>query len=193
MTILSDATDALTYVHDTIAVKSSNNPMDYKDFNGTAADRQRDQDLFATQYASFLAEYQGAASTLQDVMASAKTALKLRIGNCEAQSALGYCFIVEKRQSPVWLAGIQGGDHAYLVVGPPAAAKYNDCTTWTDAYICDPWANAVYAASEFTTRMKALHIATAGAGGSDDKTKTVPTSCQLDSRTAADRSKGVIP
>jgi hypothetical protein len=192
VTALSDANDALTYVRSTIGVKSVNNPTEYADFKGSETTRQQNLDLYNNYRNSSLEQYKGKATMAQDVAASARAAIKLRIGNCEAQAALGYCFIVEKRTSAVWLAGLRGYDHAFLVVGPPVGAKYNDASTWTDAIICDPWANAVYPAAELTLKMKALYAATGGAGGIEEGEDAADTSCQLDSRSAEDTLPGSI-
>jgi hypothetical protein len=187
VTALSDASDAVTFVRSTIGVKSVNNPKDYTDFSGSSENRQHNLNLYNAQRDSALAKYKGNSTIPQDVVASARTAMALQIGNCEAQAALGYCFIVEKRQSAVWLVGLSGYDHAFLVVGPPEGAKYNDPSTWTNAVICDPWANETYAASELVTKMKALFKATDGAGGIEEEENSVKTSCQLDSRLSGDK------
>ena len=114
----------------------------------------------------------GDAAVAQDVVASAKAAIALRIGNCEAQAAVGYCFIVEKCQSAVWLAGLKGYDHAFLVVGPPVGAKYNDSSTWTDAIICDlrmPGMGGVEAAQQIRSEFpNARMIALTTYGGDED-------------------------
>jgi hypothetical protein len=94
---------------------------------------------------------------------------------------------VEKRESAVWLAGIQGYDHSFLVVAPPEGAKYNDPSTWTDAIICDPWAKDTYPASDLTAKMKALFKSTDGAGGIEETEDSVAISCQLDSRSPEDK------
>jgi hypothetical protein len=168
VTAQSDAKVALAYVRTSVSVTSINNPKDYKDFAGSSDERQRNLDLHNSRRTSMLAKYQGNSTMALDVVASAKAAIALRIGNCEAQAAVGYCFIVEKCQSAVWRAGLKGYDHAFLVVGPPVGAKYNDSSSWTDAIICDPWANEMYASSELTAKMKALFKATDGAGGIEE-------------------------
>jgi len=196
MTAMRDAYDALNYVRNSIGVKSTNNPKDFPgslgEFDRASGERQRDLDLYTARYASLQPKKPKGSkelyvSAIGDVMAAAKAALQLRIGNCEAQAALGYFYIVEHCQSAVWLTGLRGYDHAFLMVGPPEAASPLDPSTWGDAMICDPWANAVYPAAELTAQMKSLYVRTGGGGGIEAEEDQVILSMKANSRDDGDR------
>ncbi|MCE3044918.1 hypothetical protein [Legionella sp. 16cNR16C] len=82
---------------------------------------------------------------------------KLSLGNCHelALMALDYVVNYTPPQTNAEVYHIKGGDHVFLVVGRKKDSIANQPETWGDqAYICDPWANEVYPASDYLSRTK---------------------------------------
>lgn len=81
---------------------------------------------------------------------------KYSIGNCHelALMALEYVALYAPHvEAEIYC--ISGGDHVFLVVGRDPLSNPFCPETWGDkAYICDPWSNKVYLASEYLTEMK---------------------------------------
>ena len=81
---------------------------------------------------------------------------KYSLGNCGemAQMALDYVINHEPNVNAE-VYQIAGGDHALLVVGRLPSSHPNQPETWgSQAYICDPWSDAVYPAADYLTRTK---------------------------------------
>jgi hypothetical protein len=203
MSKMGDAYNAMHYVRNVIGVRSTNNPADFPgsigDFNNAEKSRQEKLNLYTAQQTSFLKPATSSSSykeesSVERVVAAAKTALALRIGNCEAQAALAYCYLVEKTQSSAWLVGLRGYDHSFTVVGPPSNAKALDPSTWGDAIVCDPWANAVYPIADLTAQQKRLFVRTNGGGGIEEGEDQVLLSLLLDSNFSKDKlTEKIIP
>jgi hypothetical protein len=184
MSAANDAAAALNYVRNTIGVRSVNNPADAAAFAGRSPQSLMD---LSTAYRSANIPV-GNEVMAKEVAASAIAAKKFRIGNCEAQASLAYCYVVEQAASPTRLMALGGDyDHSFIVVGPKRG-NFMDPTTWGDGvFVCDPWANEVYGSDQILVKMRALHQATNGAGGIDPGDGAVATRCQLDSQDRDDR------
>ncbi|QMT61612.1 hypothetical protein [Legionella sp. PC997] len=81
---------------------------------------------------------------------------KYSIGNCNELSELALDYIahyVPHVNAEVFQ--LQGGNHVVLVVGRQKDSDPRKPETWgKEAYICDPWSNDVYPASEYRSRTK---------------------------------------
>lgn len=81
---------------------------------------------------------------------------KFSIGNCYelALMALDY-MINDHPEVNAEVFRIEGGDHAFLVIGRQVNSDPSDPETWGDvAYICDPWSDKVYPAADYKSKLK---------------------------------------
>lgn len=80
---------------------------------------------------------------------------KYALGNCQEMTYMALDYIVKNEPDVEAEAFyIDGGDHVFLVIGRNPDSDANDPLTWgDDAYICDPWANRVYRASDYQTEL----------------------------------------
>ncbi len=86
-----------------------------------------------------------------------KTCKKLSIGNCHelALMALDYVVRFAPQHVNAEVYRIDKGDHVFLVIGRAAESHPNKPETWGNgAFICDPWSNKVYPASNYLTQTK---------------------------------------
>lgn len=81
---------------------------------------------------------------------------KFSIGNCYEYALMALDYVVHHAPGTnAEVYGIKGGDHAFLVIGRNPDSLINRPETWgKEAYICDPWSNKVYLASEYLTKTK---------------------------------------
>ncbi|KTD39483.1 hypothetical protein Lmor_0134 [Legionella moravica] len=81
---------------------------------------------------------------------------KFSLGNCYELAIMALDYVVHflpEIEAEVYC--IVGGDHALLVLGKEKNSHPNKPETWgTNAYICDPWANEIYPASQYKARLK---------------------------------------
>ncbi|WP_240610484.1 hypothetical protein, partial [Legionella qingyii] len=81
----------------------------------------------------------------------------LSLGNCYEMALMALDYVLRYAPPSVnaEVYQIEGGDHVFLVVGRKKNSNPNNPATWgKDAYICDPWSNKVYPASEYLTQTK---------------------------------------
>ncbi|WP_419421537.1 hypothetical protein ACNVED_16655 (plasmid) [Legionella sp. D16C41] len=86
---------------------------------------------------------------------------KFSLGSCYelALMALDYVLRYAPPSVNAEVYYIKGGDHAFLVVGRKMNSNPNKPETWgKEAYICDPWSNKVYPASEYLSQTKNYFI-----------------------------------
>ena len=55
---------------------------------------------------------------------------------------------------PVDFLQLFGGDHAFVVIGRKDNQGLQDFSTWTDAFICDPWGGIAFKACDFPIRWR---------------------------------------
>jgi hypothetical protein len=81
---------------------------------------------------------------------------KYSLGNCHELALMALDYVVHSAPDvEAEVVHIKGGDHVFLVVGRKINSDIKRPETWGDnAYICDPWADDVYPASEFLTKTK---------------------------------------
>ncbi|MBL7478395.1 hypothetical protein [Legionella bononiensis] len=81
---------------------------------------------------------------------------KYSLGNCYELALMALDYVVHfAPQVDAEVYYIIGGDHAFLVIGKEKNSHPNKPETWgNNAYICDPWANDVYPASQYRARTK---------------------------------------
>lgn len=82
---------------------------------------------------------------------------KFSLGNCKELALMALNYVIESFSSAVnaEVFEIKGGDHRFLVIGRKKGSHPNKPYTWgANAYICDPWLDAVYPASEFLQKTK---------------------------------------
>ena len=85
-----------------------------------------------------------------------KVCKELSFGNCYEQALLALDYVInEAPQVSAEIYCIRGGDHCFLVIGREKNSDPDRPETWGDqAYICDPWANAVYPASSYLSKLR---------------------------------------
>jgi hypothetical protein len=81
---------------------------------------------------------------------------KYSLGNCYELALMALYYVLKYcPNSNAEVYSIEGGDHAFLVIGRNASSDPSKPSTWGNkVYICDPWANEVYLASEYLTKTK---------------------------------------
>jgi hypothetical protein len=82
---------------------------------------------------------------------------KFSLGNCGELTLMALDYVVNYAPETINAESyyIVGGDHVFLVVGRDPDSDPKKPETWGEhAYICDPWSNAVYHASEYQTKTK---------------------------------------
>lgn len=86
---------------------------------------------------------------------------KYSLGNCKELAMLALDYIATKTNLDAEVYNIDnvegqyGADHGFLVIGRAKDSDPNQPETWgNNAYICDPWSNQVYPASEYRTQLK---------------------------------------
>lgn len=85
---------------------------------------------------------------------------KYSVGNCHelALQALDY-LLKYQPDCEGELYAIFGGDHGFLVLNRDPTSNPADPETWGDsAVICDPWANKVFAAKEYRSKLKNFYF-----------------------------------
>lgn len=77
------------------------------------------------------------------------------MGNCLELSFMALHYIAENSEAKAEIFYLEGGDHAFLVVGRLPNSDPTDPNTWgEDAYISDPWANKVFSAKHYKEELK---------------------------------------
>ena len=86
-----------------------------------------------------------------------ETCKKINYGNCGEQALMALDFFMQYAPDiNAELYRIKNGDHNFLVVGRREGSDPENPETWgEEAHICDPWANAVYPAFLYLTKLKA--------------------------------------
>lgn len=82
---------------------------------------------------------------------------KLSLGNCYEMALMALDYVLRYAPPSVnaEVYDIEGGDHVFLVLGREKNSNPYEPETWgKDAYICDPWSNKVYPASEYFNETK---------------------------------------
>lgn len=80
-----------------------------------------------------------------------------KIGNCEelARHALEYFATHSQSSVRAEIFKLGRGDHVFVVIGRKKDSRPGRPATWgPDAYICDPWRNEIFPASEYETKLK---------------------------------------
>lgn len=95
-------------------------------------------------------------STIRFFEQSIANCKKFSIGNCHELALMALHYMIEEQPDiNAEVYHIEGGDHAFLVVGRKIDSDPHRPDTWGDeAYICDPWSNNVYPANEYLTKTK---------------------------------------
>lgn len=92
---------------------------------------------------------------------------KFSLGNCHEMALMALDYVI-RYASPSLNAEvyrIKGGDHVFLVVGRKKGSNPKKPLTWgKDAWICDPWSNKVYPASEYLSQTKNYYFSQKSAG-----------------------------
>jgi hypothetical protein len=91
---------------------------------------------------------------LASFVAPAAVARRMQFGNCEARAGLALIWLGKHRAvRPLELFGY--GDHAFVVIGR-TRGRANAPAEWNaEAVVCDPWAEAHYAASQLNQHLAA--------------------------------------
>lgn len=81
---------------------------------------------------------------------------KYSLGNCYELALMALDYVVHNASEvDAEVYQIKGGDHVFLVIGRPEKSHINKPETWgNEAYICDPWSNDVYPASQYLSKIK---------------------------------------
>ncbi|ETO92365.1 Uncharacterised protein [Legionella longbeachae] len=87
---------------------------------------------------------------------------KFSIGNCHELALMALDYMIRNQPNVhAEVYSIEGGDHAFLVIGRKIDSDPEKPETWGDeAYICDPWSNHVYPAAEYLDKTKNFYYIT---------------------------------
>lgn len=87
---------------------------------------------------------------------------KFAFGNCGELSMMALDYMVREHpeiNAEQCIISYGEQNHAFLVIGRLAGSDACNPDTWgDDAYICDPWQNEVYPASEYLNKMKIYYL-----------------------------------
>lgn len=86
---------------------------------------------------------------------------KLSLGNCYEMALMALDYVLRFAPPSVYAEVylIEGGDHVFLVLGREKNSTASKPETWgKEAYICDPWSDRIYPASEYLTQTKAYRF-----------------------------------
>jgi hypothetical protein len=88
-------------------------------------------------------------------LASVEQCKRYFMGNCLELSFMALHYVAENSEAQAEIFYLDGGDHAFLVVGRYSNSDPKDPDTWgADAYISDPWADKVYSANNYKQELK---------------------------------------
>lgn len=94
-------------------------------------------------------------SNLRTFYCFVDTCKKLMRGNCHELAFMALDYVLQ--YAPYMNAeiyDISEGDHVFLVIGRDPESQESKTETWgSSTYICDPWANKIYRASEYLTEL----------------------------------------
>lgn len=87
---------------------------------------------------------------------SVELSKKYSLGNCFEYAKLALEYMINSDSNlNAEVFKIKGGDHTFMVIGRKSGSNPRDPSEWGDsAYICDPWANQVYPAVEYLSKLK---------------------------------------
>lgn len=129
-------------------------PIDYKKEKLTMEDFHN---LVNIYYEAANQEHAYEVFTNKEIRAIAKTALTIQIGTCLEMSAVGYDQAVETGFSDrveIFFIDGEKGNHVFLVIGRDQSSKAEDYKNWgPNTFICDPWKNTCYNASELEANL----------------------------------------
>lgn len=105
------------------------------------------------EYSPFLLEID---TTIKNFYQTINLCKKFSLGNCHELALMALDYVVNSAPGvEAEVVRIKGGDHAFLVIGRKLKSDIERPETWgSKAYICDPWANEVFPASDFFIRAK---------------------------------------
>ncbi|HVE43915.1 MAG TPA: hypothetical protein VNC84_02115 [Gammaproteobacteria bacterium] len=88
--------------------------------------------------------------------ANIATCKKFSLGNCSEMALMALDYVLSHApEVNAEVYRIAEGDHAFLMIGRIEGSDPTKPETWGgDAYICDPWCNQVYPASEYVDKME---------------------------------------
>lgn len=98
---------------------------------------------------------------------------KFSIGNCYELALMALDYMIREHpdiNSEVY--HIKGGDHAFLVIGRDINSDPIRPETWgKDAYICDPWSDSVYPATDYLEKTKDFYAIERKDGRRENRTQ----------------------
>lgn len=87
-----------------------------------------------------------------------------KLGNCGELALVAFYYVLKKQpQTQAEVCLLEKGEHAFLVLGRKIESDPLRPETWgEDAYICDPWANTIYPASQYKEKTKCYKVYAVG-------------------------------
>ncbi len=163
---LAYAEDAMSYVKQALPLGSCNKAKRFDDPLHIAITDMRDEWESVLKKSSFNTE-------CKRYKKLAKVAKKHGIGNCAEMSAVAYSYLKDKNLIKVAMLYLQGGDHAFIVIGKDPASDERDPYSWgLEAVVLDCWTNQFYPAAQIFEHM-ANHITHDGKVLFDVKNHTI--------------------
>lgn len=115
---------------------------------------------------------------------------KYSLGNCNELAFMALHYLASKYpdyRSEVF--SLSAGNHVFVVIGREVNSEIADIATWGEnAMICDPWANTVFPASEYLTRLKGYALESQGPFGNKILVNTIK---DYDSKTFKPETKNL--
>ena len=85
-----------------------------------------------------------------EIKVQAQNAIQHGCGNCGELSSTAFMYLLGMSIRPIEKMRVDGGDHAFVVIGRVKNSKEDDISTWgKDAAICDPWNEMAIVASSY--------------------------------------------
>jgi hypothetical protein len=90
-------------------------------------------------------------------------AIAEKTGNCGELASLGLYYIAMNYPDvPAEMFHIEGGDHAFLILGRPINSNIKDPLSWTNAIVCDPFEKTFYPIEDYLSKMKNFVVTQVG-------------------------------
>ncbi|MGQ3887654.1 hypothetical protein ACQUW5_01320 [Legionella sp. CNM-1927-20] len=129
-----------------------NNTYDALQRNHIARGLEEVRDLF--EDSKYSVEVDKIISKFYNIITLCK---KFSLGSCTELSFIALDYVINNAPSNVnaEIFQLNNGDHLFLVIGRKEGSDPTKPESWGEcAYICDPWSNKVYPASQYLTNLK---------------------------------------
>jgi len=135
---------ALAYVEETLPLGAGNKLSDVFNSRGVSYILTRELDAIGMD-----------KNSVEGIREFAAEATKRLSGNCGAQAAVAFIYLMKNETKPLDYMEILNGDHAFVVVGRAHNSPVYKPEGWgAHAVVVDPWYGKTYSAASFRNQMR---------------------------------------